>query len=42
MSIENKKLLKELEVKTTIANETASVCQKEASEAQIIRDDCQE
>ena len=39
---ENRTILRELEGKTKIANENAAVCQKEAREAQILRDDCLE
>ena len=42
MSVENAKMVVELEGKTKIANETAAVCQKEANEAQIIRDEVSE
>ena len=39
MAIENRKLLIELEGKTSLANATERMCQKETDEAQIIRDE---
>ncbi len=36
------KLVVELEAKNKIATETATVCQKEASEASVIRDEVSE
>jgi len=38
----NQKLLIELDGKKKVADETAAVCQKEASEAQVIRDEVSE
>lgn len=42
MTIENQILVKELEGKTKIANETEAICLKETADAQLIRDEVSE
>lgn len=40
MASENAKIVDELEEKNRLAINTAAACQKEAQEAQILRDNC--